>query len=173
MEHCSLLPLWRPDREGSTGFGRLCVVLFRVMRNRAAFGRPLYMPCKSACVLSYAAIGMPSLSEANLVPSTRDRIFWKAMSRATSGEPCFGLTSMLKGEKPQSSVEPSRSFGICFEARSRSSQTSCGVSIRGSCGLVTPMKHTCATPFASSLRYWPTSLQTRSLSFSLESCIRK
>jgi hypothetical protein len=33
------------------------------------------------------------------------------MSRATSGEPCFGLTSMLNGEKPQSSVEPSRSFG--------------------------------------------------------------
>jgi hypothetical protein len=69
------LPLWRPDREVSMGFGRLCVVLFRVMRNRAAFGRPLDMPCKSACVLSYAAIGMPSLSQAILVPSTRDRIF--------------------------------------------------------------------------------------------------
>jgi hypothetical protein len=44
------------------------------------------------------------------VPSTRDLIFWNAISRATSGDPCFGFSSMLKGEKPQSSVEPSRSF---------------------------------------------------------------
>jgi hypothetical protein len=52
------------------------------------------------------------LSEAIAVPSTRDLIFWKAMSRATSGDPCFGLESMLNGEKPQSSVEPKRSFGM-------------------------------------------------------------
>ena len=33
------------------------------------------------------------------MPLTRDVIFWNAMSRATSGEPCFGLMSMLNGEK--------------------------------------------------------------------------
>ena len=64
----------------------------------------------------YAALATPNLSDAILVPSTRDLIFWNAISRATSGEPCFGFTSMLKGEKPQSSVEPSRSFGMYFEA---------------------------------------------------------
>jgi hypothetical protein len=51
--------------------------------------------------------GAKPISDAILVPSTRDLIFWKAISRATSGEPCFGFKSILKGEKPQSSVEPS------------------------------------------------------------------
>jgi hypothetical protein len=31
-----------------------------------------------------------------------------------SGEPWLGFSSMLNGEKPQSSVEPSRSFGMKF-----------------------------------------------------------
>jgi bifunctional ADP-heptose synthase (sugar kinase/adenylyltransferase) len=51
---------------------------------------------------------MPSLSAARRVPSTRLAIFWNAMSRAKSGEPWLGFSSMLNGEKPQSSVEPAR-----------------------------------------------------------------
>src|SRR5882724_8551657 len=51
-----------------------------------------------------------SFSDAISAPFKRLAIFWKAMSRATSGEPCFGLTSMLNGEKPQSSVAPSLSL---------------------------------------------------------------
>lgn len=45
-------------------------------------------------------------SLAIFAPLMRLAIFWKAMSRATSGLPCFGFTSMLKGENPQSSVAP-------------------------------------------------------------------
>ena len=55
--------------------------------------------------------------QCHLAPLTREVIFGKAMSRATSGESCFGFPSMLKGEKPQSSVEPLRSLGMYFEAR--------------------------------------------------------
>ena len=47
---------------------------------------------------------------------TRFEIFCIAMSRAKSGEPCFGFSSRLKGEKPQSSVAPRRSGGMCFAA---------------------------------------------------------
>lgn len=80
------------------------------------------------------------------------------MSRATSGEPCFGFTSMLNGEKPQSSVEPSRSREMYFAARTRSALTSSGVSTCGFCGLMTPMKATCATPLASARQFSPISL---------------
>ena len=48
--------------------------------------------------------GIPNASEAMRAPSTRDRVFWNATSRAMCGEPCFGFTSMLNGEKPRSSV---------------------------------------------------------------------
>jgi hypothetical protein len=49
---------------------------------------------------SIRAIYMPSFSLANLAPLIRLAIFWKAMSLAQSGLPCFGLTSIEKGEKP-------------------------------------------------------------------------
>ena len=81
----------------------------------------------------------PRRSAASLVPSTRLVIFWKAMSRAKSGEPCLGFSSMLNGEKPQSSVEPSRSFGMKFAARHQRVADLLGVSTRGFCGLITPM----------------------------------
>jgi hypothetical protein len=45
-------------------------------------------------------------------------IFCIAMSRAKSGEPCLGFSSRLNGEKPQSSVAPRRSTGMCFAALS-------------------------------------------------------
>lgn len=44
----------------------------------------------------------PSFSAAIRVPSTRFLIFWKATSRASSGEPWFGLSSMLNHENPRS-----------------------------------------------------------------------
>ena len=60
---------------------------------------------------------MPSFTDAIPVPSTRDLIFVESdVARATSGEPCFGLTSTLNREKPQSSVEPRRSFAVYFAA---------------------------------------------------------
>lgn len=96
------------------------------------------------------AQAMPSCAEAIAVPSTRALIFWNAMSRAISGEPCLGFTSMLNGEKPQSSVAPSRSLGMYLAAVTRSSHTCSGVSTIGLSGLMTPMKQTCGTPFASS-----------------------
>ena len=55
---------------------------------------------------------MPSFSAASRVPSTRLVIFWKAVSRAKSGDPWLGFSSMLNGENPQSSVEPSCSLGM-------------------------------------------------------------
>ena len=58
----------------------------------------------------------PSSSDAIAAPLTRFAIFCIAMSRAKSGEPCFGFSSRLKGEKPQSSVAPRRSFGMSFAA---------------------------------------------------------
>ena len=62
----------------------------------------------------------------------------KATSRAWSGEPWLGFSSMLNGENPQSSVEPSRSFGMKFAARTSWSLTSCALSARGITGEVTP-----------------------------------
>lgn len=50
---------------------------------------------------------IPSFSLAICAPFTRFAIFLNAISRAKSGLPCFGFTSMLKGLKPQSSVAPS------------------------------------------------------------------
>src|ERR1700722_14753838 len=105
-----------------------------------------------------ARYATPSFSDAIAVPLTRDVIFSNAMSRATSGEPCFGLTSIRNGEKPQSSVDLRRSFGMCFEASIKASRTSSGDSTRGFCGLITPMKHTCATPLASARLCCPHSL---------------
>ena len=51
-------------------------------------------------------------------------IFWKATSRAKSGEPWLGFSSMLNGEKPQSSVAASCSFGMKLAARTSASRTS-------------------------------------------------
>ena len=81
---------------------------------------------------------MPSFSAASRVPSTRFLIFCQAVSRAKSGEPWLGFSSMLNGEKPQSSVEPSCSFGMKLAARTRASLTSSGLSTRGFSGLITP-----------------------------------
>ena len=55
-------------------------------------------------------------------------IFCIATSRAKSGEPCRGLTSRLKGEKPQSSVAPSMSLGMCWAAIISSFRTCSAVS---------------------------------------------
>ena len=71
------------------------------------------------------------------------------MSRAKSGDPCLGLRSTLNGLKPQSSVAPSWSVGMCFAAATRSAATCSGVSTVGLSGSMTPMKATCFTPFAS------------------------
>src|SRR6516165_894633 len=65
------------------------------------------MPPTKAQVRPYAAAARPSFRDAISAPFRRFVIFWKAISRATSGEPCLGLTSMENGEKPQSSVAPS------------------------------------------------------------------
>lgn len=43
-------------------------------------------------------IHTPSASAASLVSSTRFLIFWSATSRAWSGEPWLGFSSMLNGE---------------------------------------------------------------------------
>ena len=61
----------------------------------------------------------PSFSAASLVPCTRLLIFCQAVSRAKSGDPWLGFSSMLNGEKPQSSVAPSCSFGMKLAARTR------------------------------------------------------
>ena len=61
------------------------------------------------------------------------------VSHALLGVIIIGFSSMLKGEKPQSSVEPSRSFGMKLAARTSASAISCGLSTRGFCGLTTPM----------------------------------
>ncbi len=71
------------------------------------------------------------------------------MSRAMSGEPWLGLTSIENGEKPQSSVEPSWSLGMCLAAASNWLRTSSGDSMRGFSGLMTPIQAICLTPFAS------------------------
>ena len=68
----------------------------------------------------------PSFSAASLVPSTRFLIFWKATSRAKSGEPWLGFSSMLNGEKPQSSVAPSCSLAMKFDACCSALLTSSG-----------------------------------------------
>ncbi len=60
-------------------------------------------------------------------PLIRSVIFAKATSRAKSGEPFLGFTSMLKGEKPQSSVAPKRALGMYFDAVTRASHTSSAV----------------------------------------------
>jgi AcrR family transcriptional regulator len=87
----------------------------------------------------YAGQPRPSFSAASFVPSTRLVIFCQAVSRAKSGEPWFGFSSMLNGENPQSSVAPSCSFGMKLAARTRASLTSSGLSTRGFSGLITPM----------------------------------
>ncbi len=96
-----------------------------------------------------------SASRAIRAPSRRAAIFCIAISRAKSGEPCLGLTSRLNGENPQSSVAPRRSTGMYFAANNSSSRTCSAVSTSGLSGLITPMKHTCATPLASSREYSP------------------
>lgn len=58
-----------------------------------------------------AGIAIPNSSAAVFRPATRFVIFWNATSRAKSGEPWFGFSSIENGEKPQSSVEPRRSLG--------------------------------------------------------------
>ena len=84
-------------------------------------------------------------------------IFCNATSRAKSGEPWLGFSSRLNGEKPQSSVAPSRSFGMCLAAGHELVADLLGGLDRGFSGLITPMKQTCATPSASSRLYWPQS----------------
>src|ERR1700733_6312633 len=54
----------------------------------------------------------PSFSAASFVPSTRLVIFCHAVSRAKSGDPWLGFSSMLNGENPQSSGDPSRYPGV-------------------------------------------------------------
>ena len=72
----------------------------------------------------------PSWSAASRVPSTRERIFAKAVSRAVE-------RSSPKGEKPQSSVVPSSSSGMNSDASSTRSLTSWGVSTFGLIGSIT------------------------------------
>jgi hypothetical protein len=79
---------------------------------------------------------------------------------------------MPNGAKPQSSVDPSRSLGMCSTASARSAAASAGISTRGFCTLITPMQRTCSTPSAFSRLYSPGGWQTRSLSGSLASWIR-
>ena len=73
----------------------------------------------------------PSSSAASRVPSTRARIFAKAVSRAVE-------RSSPKGEKPQSSVVPSWISGMKSDASSTRSLTSWGVSTFGLIGSITP-----------------------------------
>lgn len=63
-------------------------------RRSSAAGTGSRRPCRRP--MRYAALATPNFSDAILVPSTRDVIFWKAISRAMSGEPCFGFRSMLR-----------------------------------------------------------------------------
>src|SRR3954471_15681998 len=51
------------------------------------------------------------------IPSTRSSSSGRRPRGAKSGEPWSGFSSMLKGEKPQSSVAPRRSFGMKSAAR--------------------------------------------------------
>src|SRR5215213_4495143 len=74
-----------------------------------------------------------SFSAASFVPTTRARILANAVSRLV-------VVSSLNGEKPQSSVVPNWRIGMYCAASSTRSQTSSGVSIRGSIGSITPMK---------------------------------
>ena len=67
------------------------------------------------------------------MPSTRARIFAKAVSRLVE-------VSSQKGENPQSSVVPSCSTGMYRAASRIRSRISSGVSMRGSIGATTPMK---------------------------------
>ena len=79
-------------------------------------------------VVSSLAIDSPPISSAaSAVPSTRARIFAKAVSRVVD-------VSSLNGENPQSSVVPSWSSGMYSAASSTRSRTSSGVSTRGSIG---------------------------------------
>src|SRR4030081_1209123 len=73
------------------------------------------------------------ISAARAVPSTRARIFSKAVSRLVE-------MSSQKGENPQSSVVPSCSIGIYFAASRTRSRTCSGVSTCGSIGATTPTK---------------------------------
>jgi hypothetical protein len=74
--------------------------------------------------LAWEAVIHPSWSAASRVPSTRERIFAKAVSRAVERSSPKGE----KGEKPQSSVVPSSSSGMNSDASSTRSLTSWGVS---------------------------------------------
>ena len=91
--------------KGSDGFGAKWWPVSRTApRSRATAGRaPGARP--TPWMFSRAA---PSSWRASAAPSRRAAIFCIAMSRAKSGEPCLGLTSRENGEKPQSSVAPSR-----------------------------------------------------------------
>ena len=80
------------------------------------------------------------------MPRTRASILANAVSRAASTVPCSGLSSVPKGEKPQSSVVPSRPAGMNSAAFKTASRTSSAVSTRGSWGLVTPIWQTCGKP---------------------------
>ena len=75
----------------------------------------------------------PSSFDARAVPSTRARIFAKAVSRVVD-------VSSQKGANPQSSVVPSCSSGMYSAASRTRSRTSSGVSTRGSIGATTPTK---------------------------------
>ena len=99
----------------------------------------------------------PELLRRHRAPSRRASIFCIATSRAKSGEPCFGFTSRLNGEKPQSSVAPRRSTGMCFAAVRSSSRTLSGVSTSGVSGLTTPDEADLADAVASARLYSPQS----------------
>lgn len=131
---------------------------------------------------------MPSFSLAIFAPFTRFAIFWKAMSLAKSGLPCFGFASIENGENPQSSVARSWSFGMYLLAATMASHMSSGFSTCGFNGFTTPtnatcrasaysvadhLMHTCFTPFASLRIVSPISLYTFSLPFQLASWMRK
>ena len=64
---------------------------------------PLYPVCAGQQLRAYAAAARPSFRDAISAPFSRFVTFWKAISRATSGEPCLGLTSIENGEKPLAS----------------------------------------------------------------------
>jgi hypothetical protein len=94
--------------------------------------RPLY-PSSSQSLFFGPGIAHPSCSAASRVPSTRERIFAKAVSRAVE-------RSSPKGEKPRSSVVPSSAGNMNSDASSTRSLTSWGVSTFGLIGSITPTK---------------------------------
>ena len=91
---------------------------WRASRMFCAFCSATERSRSSSCYLGRPR-APPSISSASAVPSTRLRIFAKALSRVVE-------VSSLNGEKPQSSVVPSCSNGMYSAASRMRSRTSSG-----------------------------------------------